>query len=77
MTYFAQVENGIVKQVLVVNDTVLEDQDGSEFLHDLFGGEWIETSDDPDSDAFRGKYAANGDTWDGTNFSTPVTEETA
>jgi hypothetical protein len=79
MAYFAQVENGLVQQVLVLNDAVLEDSDGisseqvgADFLQDLFGGEWIQTAED-DS---RGKFAGIGDTWDGSTFSTPQTEET-
>jgi hypothetical protein len=39
-----------------------------------FEGEWIQTSYNA---KFRGKYAGVGDTWDGTNFVSPVAETPA
>ena len=72
MAHFAKVEDGIVRQVIVVNNEVLKDSAGVEqeaigaqFCADLFGGTWVQTSYNA---SFRGKYAGAGDLWDGTNF---------
>lgn len=68
MAHFAKVTNGIVETVIVVNNEILLDSDGNEqeslgsaFCHDLFGGEWIQTSYNSN---FRGKYAGTGDLYD-------------
>lgn len=72
MAHFAKVEDGIVKEVIVVNNEVLLDEDGIEreelgaaFCADLFGGEWVQTSFNA---SIRGKFAGLGDSWDGENF---------
>lgn len=52
MAHFAKLnESNIVEQVIVVNNEVLEDENGyeieslgAEFCSDLFGGRWIQTS---------------------------------
>ena len=76
MAHFAKIEDGKVTTVIVVNNEVLIDKNGTEqesigaaFCHDTFGGEWVQTSYNATS---RGKYAGIGDTWDGTNFVSPV-----
>jgi hypothetical protein len=76
MAHFARVENGIVRQVTVVNNEVLLDENnveqesiGAQFCADLFGGTWVQTSYNA---KFRGKYAGAGDLWDGTNFTIPA-----
>lgn len=78
MAHFARVEDGIVREVIVVNNEVLKDENGAEqesigaaFCHDTFGGEWVQTSYNA---TFKGKYAGIGDTWDGINFATPTAE---
>ena len=78
MAHFARVEDGIVREVIVVNNEVLLDENGVEqesigaaFCHDTFGGEWVQTSYNAN---FRGKYAGSGDKWDGTNFVSPIAE---
>jgi hypothetical protein len=78
MAHFARIENGIVRQVIVVNNEVLLDENnveqesiGAQFCQDTFGGTWVQTSYNAN---FRGKYAGTGDLWDGTNFTTPTTE---
>jgi hypothetical protein len=78
MAHFAKIEEGKVTQVIVVNNEVLLDENGTEqeligaaFCHDTFGGEWVQTSYNA---KFKGKYAGIGDTWDGTNFVTPTAE---
>ena len=79
MAHFAKIEDGIVREVIVVNNEVLLDENGveqesigSQFCTDLFGGTWVQTSYNAN---FRGKYAGIGDLWDGTNFATPTTIE--
>jgi hypothetical protein len=78
MAHFARIEDGIVREVIVVNNDVLKDETGMEqesigvaFCEETFGGEWVQTSYNA---TFRGKYAGSGDKWDGTNFVTPVAE---
>jgi hypothetical protein len=77
MAHFAKIEDGIVRQVIVVNNEVLKDNNGTEqesigaqFCQDTFGGTWVQTSYNA---AFRGNYAASGMLWDGTNFINPIT----
>ena len=77
MAHFAKVEDGFVREVTVINNEVLLDENGVEqeaigsaFCADLFGGTWVQTSYNA---KFRGKYAGAGDLWDGTNFTTPTT----
>jgi hypothetical protein len=81
MAHFARVEDGIVREVIVVNNEVILDENGTEqesigigFCKSLYGPhtEWIQTSY---NGAFRGKYAGSGDTWDGENFISPTIEE--
>lgn len=80
MASFAQVHDGIVVQVLKVDNPVIETSEGEsealgqEFLAGLLGGEWVQTwftEGAAPANHPRGKYAAKGDLWDGSNFSTP------
>jgi hypothetical protein len=78
MAHFAKIENNIVSEVIVINNEVLKDENGTEqesigaaFCQDTFGGEWVQTSYNA---TFRGKYAGSGDKWNGTNFVSPVSE---
>jgi len=73
MAHFARISNGIVQQVVVVNNVVLHDEDGIEqeaigiqFCKDTFGAdtEWVQTSYNA---SFRGKYAGSGDIYDAVN----------
>jgi hypothetical protein len=84
MAHFARIVDGIVQEVLVVNNVELND-DGIEseikgilFLQSLFGNDtvWVQTSytgssvgGPPKTD--RGKFAGIGDRWDGSQFITP------
>ena len=75
MAHFANISNGLVTQVIVVNNEVITDENGDEqealgveFCSNLFGGEWVQTSYNA---KFRGKYSSIGDKWDGTNFTSP------
>jgi hypothetical protein len=82
MAHFAKLDNGIVLQVIVVNNETLGNLEfpeseavGQEFIASLgLGGTWKQTSYNA---TFRGKYAGSGDTYDETNdvFVAPVIEE--
>ncbi len=68
MAHFAKMEDNIVREIIVINNQVLLDEDGIEqeligikFCHDTFGGEWIQTSYNGN---IRGKYASAGDFYD-------------
>ena len=82
MAHFAKIEDGFVRQVIVVNNEVLLDENnveqesiGTQFCADLLGGTWVQTSYNA---TFRGKYAGVGDLYDPTLniFKSPTTEET-
>lgn len=83
MAHFAKIEDGIVRQVIVVNNEVLLDSEGVEqealgtaFCEELFGGTWIQTSYNGN---FRGTYAGVGMIYDpvADEFKAPeiITEE--
>lgn len=81
MAHFARVEDGIVREVIVVSNDVITDSDGVEqeqlgvdFCKSLFGAdtEWVQTSY---NGSFRGRYAGMGMTWDGQEFKYLQTEE--
>lgn len=67
MAHFAQIENGIVINVIVVNDNELlidgveNEQKGIEFCQSLFGGIWLQTSF---NNNIRKQYAGIGFTYD-------------
>ena len=70
MAHFAKIEDGIVRQVIVVNNEVLHDDKGVEqesigvaFCQSLFGADtnWVQTSY---NGSFRGRYAGAGMTYD-------------
>lgn len=72
MAHYARIENGIVREVIVINNEVIFDEEGiereeigSQFCANLFGGEWVQTSYNAN---FRGKFAGLGDKYDGENF---------
>jgi hypothetical protein len=73
MAHFAEIDsNNVVLRVLVVADE--HENRGQKFLADdcNLGGTWVQTSYNA---TFGGKYAGEGDTWDGTNFVAPEPEE--
>lgn len=81
MAHFARIENNIVREVIVVNNDVLLDENGVEqealgaqFCADTFGGEWKQTSYNGN---FRGVYAGAGMIYDPVNdvFTSPVIPE--
>ena len=84
MAHFARIENGTVREIIVVVNEVLLDESGVEseavgiaFLQETFGAdtEWAQTSYNAAQNGFRGEYASLGATWNGENFSTPTPEE--
>ena len=82
MAHFAQVDNGIVRQVIVVSNDDCDggnfpdsEPAGQTFIASLgLAGEWLQTSYHAN---FRGKYAGIGDLYDADNdvFVTPPTPE--
>jgi hypothetical protein len=71
MSHWAEIdENSTVIRVTVGNND--EPDEGYQWLIDNLGGTWIKTSYNAN---FGGKYAGIGDTWNGTNFVSPVVEE--
>jgi hypothetical protein len=82
MAHFARIENGIVAQVIVVNNETLADAEfpeseavGQEFIASIgLDGTWKQTSYNA---TFRGKYAGAGDTYDQEldEFVAPVVSE--
>jgi len=84
MAHFARVENNIVREVIVINNEVLENKPfpqsepiGIAFCKSLYGAdtEWLQTSY---NNNFRGTYAGSGMIYDTELdiFTTPtVTEE--
>lgn len=70
MANFARIENNIVREVIVVNNEVLENKEfpesepiGIAFCKSLYGEdtEWLQTSYNSN---FRGKYAGSGMVYD-------------
>ena len=83
MAHFARVEDNIVREVIVVNNDVLLDENGTEqesigidFCKSLYGQdtEWLQTSFNGN---FRGRYAGSGMIYDAQKdeFLFPVIEE--
>ena len=72
MAHFAKIENGIVREVIVVgNDHAPTEAAGKAFIASVgLDGEWVMTSinNNDVEGASRGKYAGIGDTWDGQTF---------
>ena len=57
MTYYAQIVDNIVTEVVVVSDDII---DGAQFCTDLLGGQWVQTfMDNPNKN-----YAGIGYTYD-------------
>jgi hypothetical protein len=78
MAHFAQIADGMVVQVIVINNDVVgeypgSDATGKEFITSIgLDGEWVQTSYNGN---FRGCFAGVGYTWDGTNFVAPPVVE--
>jgi hypothetical protein len=79
MAHFARIENGIVREVIVVgNDDAPTEAAGQTFIASLgLPGEWIQTSynSNPIEGQDRGKFAGIGDLWDGSTFTTPGAQD--
>lgn len=82
MAHFAKIENGIVTNVIVINNEDILTKDGKEseiigkkFIKSIgLEGTWVQTSYNGN---FRGKYAGIGDTYDSENdvFVSPAIPE--
>jgi hypothetical protein len=80
MAHFAQVDNGIVQQVIVIANADCGDKEfpasepiGQAFIASLgLDGEWKQTSYNSN---FRSVYAGIGYTWNGVDFVAPIVEE--
>jgi hypothetical protein len=73
MAHFAKIENNVVREVIVINNEVLENKSfpeseaiGIAFCKSLYGAdtEWLQTSYNAN---FRGKYAGIGMIYDELN----------
>jgi hypothetical protein len=84
MAHFAKIENNIVREVIVINNEVLENRSfpesepiGIAFCKSLYGAdtEWLQTSY---NNNFRGTYAGSGMIYDPelNIFTYPTVEET-
>jgi len=78
VAHFAKIENGIVREVIVVgNDYAPTEAAGKAFIASIgLAGEWVQTSynGNPIEGQDRGSYAGIGDTWTGTEFVSPEVE---
>ena len=80
MAHFAKIENGIVREVIVIGnddcgggDFPASEPIGQAFIASIgLTGEWRQTSY---SGSFRSKYAGIGDTFTGTEFVSPGATE--
>ena len=77
MAHYAQIENNIVTQVLVVDNSIA---DGADFLANTLGlgGTWVQTSYNTSGGVHANggtplnkNYAGIGYSWDGTGFAAP------
>ncbi len=83
MAHFAKIEDSVVREVIVINNEVLENKEfpesesiGIAFCKSLYGEdtEWLQTSYNAN---FRGRYAGSGMIYDPINdvFTYPVVSE--
>ena len=83
MAHFARVEDNIVREVIVINNEVLENKDfpesepiGIAFCKSLYGADtnWLQTSY---NNNFRGSYAGSGMIYDSEldEFKIPTVQE--
>lgn len=70
MAHFAKIEDGVVTNVVVVDNA--HEADGEAYLNSLgLEGTWVQTSYNAN---FGKKFAGIGDTFDGENFRAPEPE---
>ena len=79
MAHFAKIKNGTVAEVIVVgNEQAPTEAEGKAFIASIgLDGEWVQTSYNGNEieGVSRGKFAGIGDTWTGTEFVIPPTNE--
>lgn len=75
MAHFARIQDGTVRQVIVVsNDDAPTEAAGKAFITSIgLTGEWVQTSynGNPIEGQDRGGFAGIGMTWDGEKFMNP------
>lgn len=80
MAHFARIDDGIVREVIVVhNDEAPDEETGLAFIASLgMTGEWVQTSynGNPIEGVDRGPYAGIGYLWDGERFIAPTVPDT-
>ena len=78
MAHFAKIENGVVREVIVIgNGDAPTEAAGKAFIASIgLAGEWVQTSynSNPVEGQDRGKYAGIGDSWNGSQFVSEVVE---
>jgi hypothetical protein len=78
MAHFAKIENGVVREVIVVgNEQAPTEAAGKAFIASIgLSGEWVQTSYNNNAieGQDRGKYAGIGDVWNGSQFVSPSSE---
>lgn len=76
MAHFARIENGVVQQVIVLDNTDAPDEaTGLDFIASLgLDGNYVQTSynGNPIDGQDRGPFAGIGYLWDGEKFSPPT-----
>lgn len=87
MAHFARIQDGVVREVIVVNNVELDDNGteseakGIAFCRSLFGEDtaWVQTSynGNPVGGVDRGPYAGIGYAWDGEKFIPPASPSEA
>jgi hypothetical protein len=79
MAHFAKVENGVVREVIVIgNGDAPTEAAGQAFIASIgLAGEWVQTSYNSNlvEGQDRGKYAGIGDVWNGSQFVSPEVSE--
>ena len=79
MAHFAKIENGVVREVIVVgNDDAPDEATGQAFIAAIgLTGDWVQTSynNNPVEGKSRGKYPGIGDLCDGVQFTTPGAQD--
>lgn len=68
MSHWAEIDNNNIVVRVTVGDNNDPDE-GYQWLIDNLGGTWIQTSYNAN---FGGKFAGQGDIWDGTTFTSPI-----
>ena len=73
MIYMAEIDNGCVAQVIVLEELYENEASFIKYCQNNFGGDWVQTWKDSEEKPYpRGKMASPGDAWDRESFLTPA-----